>query len=155
MKLPCRNHLLRALPCTEYEPTMSLVLAALGLILSKELNSFFFFSYCFQRGSRSQKEAGDSRALASPCSARSALRAAGMEAVPRTCARTSFFSSLFYQKRWKLVCWLQKHLGIEKCWAWLILCISKQGSYDSEVNWFLLAFTGFVNEYLNTLHQLV
>lgn len=39
----------------------------------------------------------------------------------------------------------RRHLGMETGWAGLILCISKQGTYDSEVNWFLLAFAGFVN----------
>lgn len=63
MKLPCRNHLLRALACTEYEPTMSLVLAALGLILSKELNSFFFQLLLLERqqvseGSWGQQSSG-------------------------------------------------------------------------------------------------
>lgn len=91
----------------------------------------------------------------SPCSAGAAPRAAGMEAVPRAGASRGFWSSLFYPKCWAVVCWPQKASGSQECWAWLLLGISKQGSYDTEVHWFLLAFTGFVNEYLKILHQLV
>lgn len=73
-----------------------------------------------------------------------------MEAVPRAPQAVYFIKNV---EMWSAGC--RRHLGMEKCLAWLILCITKQGSSDSEVNWFLLAFTGFVNEYLNTLHQSV
>lgn len=45
MKLPCSFRAFRALPCTECEATLSVVLAALGLFLSKELNPFFQFLF--------------------------------------------------------------------------------------------------------------
>lgn len=112
-------------------------------ICSYQKNLILFISYSFQSGNRPQDETGDNIALASGCSTVSALKAAEVEDCANVICHNRLLKPFILSKNYEVWSTIyRRQLGIEKCWAWsfisarLILRISRQAIYDSEVNQF-------------------